>query len=111
MITFQNSKLSKKKYQTLITEKDANHYLKLKLYLDTGLFDKNKNIISITSLLDFYKYLKQGTTIKIVFAPSKMWKMSDSFGFSLNIRRILLKDEVKEEPQREISFLEETEED
>jgi hypothetical protein len=37
--------------------------------------------------------------------------MSDSFGFSLNIRRILLKDEVKEEPQKEISFLAETEED
>ena len=79
--------------------------------MNSGLFDKNKNRISITSLLDFYKNLKQGTTVKIVFAPSKMWKMSDSFGFSLNIRRILLKDEVKEEPQKERSFLEETEED
>ena len=103
--------LSKKKYHTLVSSKDANYYLKFKLYLDTGLFDKSKNRISITSLLDFYKYLKQGTTIKIVFAPSKMWKMSDSFGFSLNIRRILLKDEVKEEPQKELSFLEDTEED
>ena len=103
--------LSKKKYHALISEKNDELYLKFKLYLDSGLFDKNKNRISITSLLDFYKYLKQGTTIKIVFAPSKMWKMSDSFGFSLNIRRILLKDEVKEEPQREISFLAETEEE
>jgi len=103
--------LSKKKYHTLISEKNGELYLKFKLYTNTGLFDKNKNRISITSLLDFYKYLKQGTTIKIVFAPSKMWKMSDRFGLSLNFRRILLKDEVKEEPQKELSFLEEAEEE
>ena len=104
--------LSKKKYHTLVSIKDGpEYYLKFKLYLDSGLFDKNTNRISITSLLDFYKYLKQGTTIKIVFAPSKMWKMSDSFGFSLKIRRILLKGEVKEEPQKGLNFLEDSEED
>ena len=43
------------------------YYLKFKIYLNTGLFDRDKNRISITSLFDFYKYLREDTQIKIVF--------------------------------------------
>jgi hypothetical protein len=83
--------------------------LKFKLYLNTGLFDKEKNRIIITSLLDFHIYLREGTTIKIVFSFSKMWKMSNEYGFSLSVRRILLKDEVKEVPEIDTSFLDDSE--
>ena len=94
-----------KKYHTLISEKENEFYLKFKLYLDTGLFDKDKNRISITSLFDFYQYFKEDTKIKIVFSFSKMWKMGDSFGFSLSVRRILLQDEIKKAPANKIEFL------
>ena len=94
-----------KKYHTLLSEKENEFYLKFKLYLDTGLFDKDKNRISITSLFDFYQYFKEDTKIKIVFSFSKMWKMGDSFGFSLSVRRILLQDEIKKAPANKIEFL------
>lgn len=102
--------LSNKKYHSLICEKDNEYYLKFKLYLDTALFDKDKNRISITSLLDFYKYLREGRTIKIVFGFSKMWSMGKEYGFSMSVRRILLKDEIKEIPERTLSFLEDSDE-
>jgi len=104
-----------KKYHTLVSEKDhANgvmgaaddsYYLKFKLYLDTALFDKDKNRISITSLFDFYQYFKEDTQIKIVFSFSKIWRMSNEYGFSMSVRRILLKDKVKEIHENKISFL------
>ena len=97
--------LPNKNYHSLISEKDSNHYLKFKLYLDTALFDKDKNRISITSLFDFHKYLKENSKIKIVFCCSKMWKMNDSYGFSLSIRRILLQDEVKEPSETTVNFI------
>jgi hypothetical protein len=75
----------------LISEKDYNYYLKFKIYLNTGLFDKDKNRISITSLFDFYKYFKEDTQIKIVFSFSKLWAMGKEYGFSLSVKRILLK--------------------
>jgi hypothetical protein len=101
--------LSSKKYHPLISVKDGEYYLSFKLYPSTNLFDKHKNKINITSLLDFYKYFKQGTTIKIVFSFSKMWSMVKEYGFSLSIRRILLKDEIKEAPANATSFLEDSE--
>jgi hypothetical protein len=101
--------LPNKKYHPLVPTKEGEYYLKFKLYLNTGLFDKEKNRISITSLLDFYKYLKEGTTIKIVFSFSKMWRMSNNFGFSMSVKRILLKDEVKVVPELALSFLEDSE--
>ena len=85
--------LPNKIYHSLVSEKDDACYLKFKLYLDTGLFDKDKNRISITSLFDFYKYLGEDTQLKIVFGFSKLWKMSNQYGFTLSIKRILLKDE------------------
>jgi hypothetical protein len=101
--------LSSKKYHPLISVKDGEYYLKFKLYLNTNLFDKDKNKINITSLLDFYKYFKQGTTIKIVFSFSKMWSMGKEYGFSLSIRRVLLKDEITETPTFDTSFLDDSE--
>ena len=94
-----------KKYHSLIYEKDGMYYLKFKIYLNTGLFDKEKNRISITSLFDFYKYLREDTQIKIVFGFSKLWIMGKEYGFSLSVKRILLKDEVKEVPENKIEFL------
>jgi len=94
-------------YHSLISEKGTEHYLKFKLYLNTALFDKDKNRISITSLFDFYKYLKEDTQIKIVFGFSKLWKMGQAYGFSLSVKRILLKDEIQETPKTTISFLDE----
>ena len=94
-----------KKYHSLISEKDGMYYLKFKIYLNTGLFDKEKNRISITSLFDFYKYLREDTQIKIVFGFSKLWIMGKEYGFSLSVKRILLKDEVKEVPENKIEFL------
>ena len=58
--------LPNENYHGLISEKENNYYLKFKIYLDTGLFDKDSRI-SITSLFDFYRYLKEDTQIKIVF--------------------------------------------
>jgi hypothetical protein len=112
--------LLNKNYHPLISVKDrpkgamgeadgANYFLKFKLYLNTGLFDKEKNRIAITSLLDFYKYLKEDTTIKIVFSFSKMWSMGKEYGFSMSVKRILLKDEVKVIPEPSLSFLEDSE--
>ena len=100
--------LSSKKYHPLISFKDGEYYLKFKLYPNTNLFDKDKNKINLTSLLDFYKYVRQGTSIKIVFSFSKMWKMSNEYGFSLSVRRIMLKDDVKEAPAFSTSFLEDS---
>ena len=98
--------LANKKYHPLVAVKDgANYFLKFKLYLNTGLFDREKNRISITSLLDFHKYLREGTTIKIIFSFSKMWSMGKDYGFSMSVRRILLKDEVKVIPEPSLSFL------
>jgi hypothetical protein len=95
-----------KKYHPLVGEKDNEHYIKFKLYLNTLLFDKDKSAISITSLFDFYKYLKEDTKIKIVFGFSKLWQMGREYGFSLSVKRILLKDEVKEVPlETNVSFL------
>jgi hypothetical protein len=94
-----------KKYHSLISEKDDNHCLKFKLYLDTGLFDKDKNRISITSLFDFYKYMREDNQINIVFGFSKLWQMGKEYGFSLSVKRILLKNEVKEVPETTASFL------
>ena len=94
-----------KNYHSLISEKESNRYLKFKLYLNTALFDKDKNRIGITSLFDFYKYLKEGKQIKIVFAFSKMWSMGKEYGFSLSVRRILLKDEVQETAETTTSFI------
>ena len=94
-----------KKYHSLISEKDDNYYLKFKLYLDTGLFDKDKNRISITSLFDFYKYMREDRQVKIVFGFSKLWQMGKEYGFSLSVKRILLKNEVKEVPETTASFL------
>ena len=100
--------LSSKKNHPLISVKDGEYYLKFKLYTNTNLFDKDNNI-NITSLLDFYKDFRQGTTIKFVFSFSKMWKMSNEYGFSLGVRRILLKDEINEAPAIATSFLEDSE--
>ena len=100
----------KKKYHSLISEKENNYFLKFKIYLNTGLFDKNKNRISITSLTDFVKYFQEGSTIKIVFGFSKLWQMNSEYGFSLSVRRILLRDEVKEIPEKTVNFLDESEE-
>ena len=100
----------KKKYHSLISEKENNYFLKFKIYLNTGLFDKNKNRISITSLIDFVKYLQGGSTIKIVFGFSKLWQMNSEYGFSLSVRRILLRDEVKEITEKAVNFLDESEE-
>ena len=88
------SKLSTSQYKTyhsLISEKDGMYYLKFKIYLNAGLFDKDKNRISITSLFDVYKYLREDTQIKIVFGFSKLWQMHREYGFSLSVKRILLK--------------------
>ena len=102
--------LPNKNYHPLVSVKDgANYFLKFKLYLNTGLFDKDKSRISITSLLDFYKYLKEDTTIKIIFSFSKMWAMGKEYGFSMSVKRILLKDEVKLLPEPSLSFLEDSE--
>jgi len=101
------SKLSisqNKKYHSLISEKEDNYYLKFKIYLNTGLFDKDKNRISITSLFDFYKYFKEDTQIKIIFGFSKLWSMGKEYGFSLSVKRILLKNEIKEVPENKIEF-------
>ena len=106
----QLSTAAYKKYHPLVSEKGGDHYLKFKLYLNTGLFDKDKNRISITSLFDFYKYLKEGTKLKMVFSFSKIWVMGKEYGFSMSVRRILLKDEVKEAPEKTISFLDDDEE-
>jgi hypothetical protein len=95
-----------KKYHPIVSEKEGEYYLKFKLYLNTLLFDKDKNAISITSLFDFYKYLKEDTQIKIVFGFSKIWQMGREYGFSLSVKRILLKDVVKEVPSEpKVSFL------
>ena len=94
-----------KKYHSLISEKDGMYYLKFKIYLNTGLFDKEKNRISITSLFDFYKYLREDTQIKIVFGFSKLWSMWKEYGFSLLVKRIVLKNEVKEVLENKIEFL------
>jgi len=102
--------LSNKKYHKLISEKDNEYYGKFKLYDNTALFDKDKNKISITSLLDFYKYLREGKNIKIVFGFSKLWSMGKEFGFSMSVKRILLKDEIKEIHDNTITFLEDSDE-
>ena len=102
--------LANKKYHPLVAVKDgANYFLKFKLYLNTGLFDREKNRISITSLSYFYRYLREGTTIKIIFSFSKMWSMGKDYGFSMSVRRILLQDEVKAIPEPSFSFLEDSE--
>ena len=105
MIIFLNLAHHSIKYHSLISEKDGMYYLKFKIYLNTGLFDKEKNRISITSLFDFYKYLREDTQIKIVFGFSKLWQMHKEYGFSLSVKRILLKDEVKEVPENKIELL------
>ena len=97
--------LSSKNYHPLITQKDNEYYLKFKLYLNTALFDKDKNKLSITSLSDFYKYLREGKTVKIVFGFSKLWSMGRDFGFSMSVRRILLKDEIKNITESTHNFL------
>ena len=97
--------LPNKNYHSLISEKESNRYLKFKLYLNTALFDKDKNRIGITSLFDFYRYFKEGKQIKIVFAFSKMWSMGKEYGFSMSVRRILLKDEVQETAETSVSFI------
>ena len=102
--------LSNKKYHSLICDKENEYYLKFKLYLDTALFDKDKNKLSITSLLDFHKYLREGRTIKIVFGFLKLWSMGKEYGFSMSVRRILLKDEIKEISEASQSFLEDSDE-
>ena len=101
------SLIPNKNYHGLISEKDESYFLKFKIYLDTALFDKNKNRISITSLFDFYRYLKEDTQLKLVFRFSKMWRMSNSYGFSMSVRRILLKDEIKEAPETTVNFIDE----
>ena len=97
--------LSSKNYHPLITQKENEYYLKFKLYLNTALFDKDKNKLSITSLSDFYKYLREGKTVKIVFGFSKLWSMGRDFGFSMCVIRILLKDEIKNITESTHNFL------
>ena len=60
-----------------------------------------KNCIPITSLHDFYQYLKEDRKIRIVFAFSRMWKMANEYGFSLSARRIQLGDAVEGEAKNE----------
>jgi len=103
--------LRNKNYHSLIAEKELKYYLKFKLYVNTGLFDKDKNRIGITSLFDFYKYLKEGTTMKFVFSFSKMWTMGNEYGFSMGVKRILLKDEVIITPEPKINFLDDDDSD
>jgi len=87
-------------------DKPNEFFLKFKLYPNTALFDKDKNRISITSLTDFHRYLREGKTIKIVFGFSKLWTMGQRYGFSLSVKRILLKYEIKELPENpENAFL------
>ena len=100
--------LSSGKYHYLVSQNDKPNefFLKFKLYHNTALFDKDKNRISITSLTDFHRYLREGKPIKIVFGFSKLWTMGQQYGFSLSVKRILLKDEIKELPENpENAFL------
>ena len=104
--------LRNKNYHSLIAEKELKYYLKFKLYTNTGLFDKDKNRISITSLFDFYKYLKEDTSMKIVFGFSKMWTMGNEYGFSMGVKRILLKDDVVAiTPEPKINFFDDDDSD
>ena len=88
-----------KRYHPLVFQKEKDFFLKFKLYPNTALFDKEKNRISITSLTDFHRYLGEGKIIKIVFGFSKLWTMCEQYGFSLSVKRILLKDAVNEIPE------------
>jgi hypothetical protein len=92
-----------KNYHTLVRrdEEKQRVYLKFKVYLDTALYDKDRNRIPITSLHDFYQYLREDKKIRIVFAFSKMWKMSNEYGFSLSAKRIQLADAVEDESAQE----------
>ena len=94
--------LRNKNYHSLIAEKELKYYLKFKLYTNTGLFDKDKNRISITSLFDFYKYLKEGTSMRT---------MGNEYGFSMCVKRILLKDDVTITPEPKINFLDDDDSD
>ena len=94
----------------LFLKKRTIIFLSSKFILILVYLIKNKNRISITSLIDFVKYLQEGSTIKIVFGFSKLWQMNSEYGFSLSVRRILLRDEVKEIPEKTVNFLDESEE-
>ena len=97
-----NAKISPtKNYHSIIYKKDNSYYLKFKIYLNTGLFDKDKNRISITSLHEFHQYLREGTKVRLVFTFSKLWKMANEYGFSLSVRRVQLADDVKTETLNE----------
>ena len=60
---------------------------------------QRENRLSITSLTDFHRYLGEGKSIKIVFGFSKLWTMCEQYGFSLSVKRILLKDAINEIPE------------
>ena len=97
-----NAKISPtNNYHPIIHKKDNSYYLMFKIYLNTGLFDKDKNRISITSLHEFHQYLREYTKVRLVFTFSKLWKMANEYGFSLSVRRIQLADDVKTEAQNE----------
>jgi hypothetical protein len=103
---------SNRKYHKVVKAKEGNFFLRFKLYLDTALFDKDRNRISIASLHDFYRYLRDGKKVKIVFSFSKMWSMGTEYGFSLSVRRILLFDEIDEaKPEVKTQFFDTEEED
>ena len=96
--------LSDKNYHDFIRksnkpEEDNANHLKFKLYVDTAYVNKNR--IPITSLHDFYQHIKEGTKLRAVFTFSKMWKMSNEYGFSLSVNRIQLGDFFKKEPKIE----------
>jgi hypothetical protein len=62
-----------KNYHTLVRrdEEKQKVYLKFKVYLDTALFDKDKNRIPITSLHDFYQYFRENKKISNRFCIFK----------------------------------------
>ena len=88
-------------HKIIKTNDENNHYIKAKIYLNTGLYIGTERK-SITDLHDFYNYLKEGTKIRIVFGFSKLWKMGTNYGFNVSIKRIQV-DETIESTEEELN--------
>ena len=100
-----NPPIPNKNYFNMVWEKNNLYCIKFKLYMNTELFDINKNKIEVKTFHDFYHFIKRGTKVRFVFGFSKLWMMGKDFGFAPAVRRVQLFGDKDDVPQEKIKFV------
>ena len=88
----------------MIKQKNEEYVLKVKLYIVSNIFIQgDPKPMPKESIIDFYKYLKEGTVMRFIFNIGKMYEINGEYGFPIYAYRI----QLKEPPKNTIAFIEE----